>query len=53
MFIQYFNWAILSEKSCKKRGIPKKYKKGGGWSYGSLSIEGGFKPSEHYALRKL
>ena len=30
MFIRYFNRVILLEKSCQKRGVWKKYKKGDG-----------------------
>ena len=32
VFIRYFTGVILSEKSCQKRGVRKKYKKGG-WPY--------------------
>ena len=47
-----FIWAILSEKSCQKHGIWKKYKK---WDshIGELSIEGVFKPSVHYDIERL
>ena len=43
VFIRYFIRAILSKKFCQKRGVRKKYKKGG-WP------EEGFKPSAHYEL---
>ena len=47
LFIQYSNGAILSEQSCQKRGVRKKYKKWGMAIWG-FSIAGGFKPSAHY-----
>ena len=29
VFMMYFIWAILSEKSCRKQRVQKKYEKGG------------------------
>ena len=52
MFIRYFIGVILSKKSCQKRRVRKKNKKGGGDDHiGGLSIEGdgGFKHYAHYA----
>ena len=49
VLIRYFIGAILSEKSCQKHGVWKKYKKGDS-HIGELYIEGGFKPSAHYDI---
>ena len=42
VFIWYLNGVILSEKSCQKQGVQKKYRKGE-WPYtgGCLEKEGG------------
>ena len=58
LFIRYFIGAILSKKSCQKRGVQKKDKTGGGgggagggvWPYLGVGVSGrGFKPA-HYAM---
>ena len=57
VFIQYFNGAILSKKSCKKPEVRKNTNRGpGGVGHMAggkgLSIEGAvFRPSAHYAIR--
>ena len=43
MFIRYFSGAILSKKSCQKRGVWKNIKRGRGWSsshIGGLPVQG-------------
>ena len=53
VFIQYLIGPTLSEKSYEKRGVRKKYEKEE-WPYrGSLSIEGGFKPSAYCDIERL
>ena len=49
MFIWYFNWAILSGKSCQKQGVWKIYKKVG-CPYRGFSVVGSFKPLAHYGF---
>ena len=49
VFSRYFIEVILLKKSCQKRGVRKKDKKGNGHIVG-LCIEGRFKPSAYYDL---
>ena len=49
VFIRYLIGAILSEKSCQKHGVWKKYKKDDS-PVGGLPIEGGFKQYAHYNI---
>ena len=58
VFVWSFIGALLSETSCQKHGVQKKYKKRkvkgwGGGSHIGLSIEGGFKSSAHYDIERL